>query len=199
VATRIYSKAAATARARISELLEAVFVDSGIAPDSLLNMSDGIIDLTQYLNRWDEDEEEEGGTFALWGADGERSRFALPLWRAIYLADAERGCIAWSETGSDLPKPFVVLDLARDPARLEMARGVLKAAEDGVPPVLRDRGGEGLDIYLGERDNRVWHLVVDGGRKNTGALEAKAREDILFLAGECAGLLFLRDFADEVE
>jgi hypothetical protein len=199
VATRIYSKAAATARARISELLEAVFVDSGIAPDSLLNMSDGIIDLTQYLNRWDEDEEEEGGTFALWGADGERSRFALPLWRAIYLADAERGCITWSETGSDLPKPFVVLDLARDPARLEMARGVLKAAEDGVPPVLRDRGGEGLDIYLGERDNRVWHLVVDGGRKNTGALEAKAREDILFLAGECAGLLFLRDFADEVE
>ncbi len=175
------------------------FVDSGIAPHSLVDMSDGIIDLTQYLNRWDEDEEEEGGTFALWGADGERSRFALPLWRAIYLADAERGYIAWSETGSDRPVPFVVLDLARDPARLEIARGFLNVTEDGVPPVLRDRGSEGLDIYLGERDNRVWHLVVDGGRKNSGALEARAREDILFLAGECAGLLFLRDFADEAE
>jgi hypothetical protein len=27
-------------------------------------------------------------------------------------------------------------------------------------------------------------------------LEARRREDVLFLAGECAGLLFLRDFAD---
>ncbi len=49
-------------------------------------MSDEIIDLTQYLNRESKEEEPARGAFALWGADGERSRFALPLWRTIYLA-----------------------------------------------------------------------------------------------------------------
>jgi hypothetical protein len=52
---------------------------------------------------------------------------------------------------------------------------------------------------LGSREGRVWHLVVDGGDQRHGGLSARSREDILFLAGECAGLLFLRDFADEVE
>ena len=30
-------------------------------------------------------------------------------------------------------------------------------------------------------------------------LGGRDREDLLFLAGECAGLLFLRSFADEVD
>ncbi len=56
-------------------------------------MTDEIIDLTQYLNREPAEQKPSRGAFALWGADGERSRFALPLWRTIYLAQGERGSI----------------------------------------------------------------------------------------------------------
>ena len=35
----------------------------------------------------------EGVLRTLWGADGERSRFALPLWRVVHLAQGERGLI----------------------------------------------------------------------------------------------------------
>ena len=53
-------------------------VVDGTHPQGLLSgMSDGIIDLTQYLKTSPGDEEGQRGAFALWGADGERSRFAL--------------------------------------------------------------------------------------------------------------------------
>jgi hypothetical protein len=53
-------------------------------------------------------------------------------------------------------------------------------------------------VYLGKRGERIWCLLAEGGRRE-GPLDPKRREDILFMAGECAGLLFLRDFADAVE
>ena len=90
-----------------------------------------------------------------------------------------------------------MLDLGQEPARLEVDRDAVPVSEDGEPPALHDYGPEGVTIFLGERGNRMWHLVVDGGGKRDGELSAKSREDILFLAGECAGLLFLRDFAGE--
>ena len=163
-------------------------------------MSDGIIDLTQYLSRAPEQEDAQRGAFALWGADGERSRFALPLWRTIYLAQGERGSVVWREAeDGGGPHPLVVLDLGSDPARLDVEMAAVPITEDGEPPVLHDLGSEGLAVYLGSREGRVWHLVVDGGDQRQTKLDAHSREDILFLAGECAGLLFLRDFADEVE
>jgi hypothetical protein len=91
-----------------------------------------------------------------------------------------------------------VLDLAQDPARLKVDQDTIPISEDGEPPALHDFGPQGVTIFLGFRGDRIWHLVVDGGDKRTGELSAKKREDILFLAGECEGLLFLRDFADEV-
>ena len=163
-------------------------------------MSDEIIDLTQYLDRESPKGESTRGAFALWGADGERSRFALPLWRTIYLAQGERGMIVWRDTSAeDVPHAFLVLDLGEDPARVEVDREAVPLTEDGEPPALHDHGAQGVTIFLGSRGTRIWHLVVDGGDKRLGDLTAKTREDILFLAGECAGLLFLRDFADEVE
>ena len=162
-------------------------------------MSDEIIDLTQYLNRESKDEELSRGAFALWGADGERSRFALPLWRTIYLAQGERGSIVWRDSsGDDAPQAFVVLDLGQDPARLEVDQAAVPLSEDGEPPALYDYGAAGVTIFLCARGDRIWHLVVDGCDKRVGALSAKSREDSLFLAGECAGLLFLRDFAGNV-
>ena len=91
-----------------------------------------------------------------------------------------------------------MLDLGQDPARLEVDPDAIPLSEDGEPPALHDYGAEGVTIFLGVRGEQVWHLVVDGGDKRTGLLSAKTREDILFLAGECAGLLFLREFADKV-
>ena len=159
-------------------------------------MSDEIIDLTRYLRR-DGEGELPRGAMALWGADGERSRFALPLWRIIYLAQAERGVIVSRPAGADAaPAPFVALDLAQDPARTAVAADLPEP--EGESAQLLDRGAGGLVIFLGERAGREWHLVVDGGDGRGEPLASRTREDILFLAGECAGLLFLRDLADGV-
>lgn len=159
-------------------------------------MSDGIIDLTQYLEREDPADERRA-TFALWGADDERSRFALPLWRAIYLAQGDRGGILWEEEGDrGVLRPFVVLDLGREPARTDFSYD-MAAPVSGDAPAVHDGGGSGLGVYLGRRDGRLWHLLVGECPDRSEAVPPTEREDILFLAGECAGLLFLRDFADE--
>ncbi len=162
-------------------------------------MSNEIIDITQYLRRSAE-RDLPPGRMALWGADGERSRFALPLWRIAYLAEADRGVILWRRTSGDrAPHPFVVLDLACDPARIELADTELPFCEETESGALRDLTSEGLIVYLGARDDRVWCLLADGGGTRTEPLQSRQREDILFLAGECAGLLFLRDFDEGVE
>ena len=135
---------------------------------------------------------------ALWGADGERSRFALPLWRVVHVAQADRGVIFWRGGGQDAgPRPFIVLDVSHDPARLDVPPGLADfPADESIQ--LFDRGAEGILLRLGKQDGRTWGLLADG-RPEGPALSAREREDILFLAGECAGLLFLRSFADEVE
>jgi len=160
-------------------------------------MADEIIDLSQIIARRAEGAA-PAGTMTLWGADGERSRFALPLWRVVHLAGAERGVIFWRRVSDDSsPQPFVVLDTARDPARLDLPEGLAVCAEDASGE-LRDLGQTGLVICLGTRGDRSWAIVADGGPRRA-PLASRKREDILFLAGECAGLLFLRDFADLAE
>ncbi len=162
-------------------------------------MSDKIIDIARYLGR----EAGRGGTpatMALWGADGDRSRFALPLWRIVHLAQADRGVIFWrSASGDPTPQPFVVIDLARDPARLPVEVRGLPECDPSESATLHDLGGRGLLVCLGGRDGRTWYLLADGGGGRDADLEANRREDVLFLAGECAGLLFLRDFADLID
>jgi hypothetical protein len=54
----------------------------------------------------------------------------------------------------------------------------------------------GLCVFLGARAGQLWLLLVDGGER-TAPLPPNVREDVLFLAGECAGLLFLRDLAGD--
>lgn len=159
-------------------------------------MADEIIDLTRYLKK-----EPSGdlprGSMALWGADGERSRFALPLWRIIYLAQAERGMIVSHDVDTPRePKPFVVLDLARDPARIDVDASWIPRFGLDEGPSLVELDDAGVVVYLGSRERRIWTLVVDGVTAGDTPLTARAREDILFLSGECAGLLFLRDLAD---
>ena len=162
-------------------------------------MSNEIIDIAQYLER-SADTSRAEAKFSLWGGEGERSRFALPLWRIIYLAQAERGVILWrDEEGKRAPKPFVVLDLGSDTARLDVDGGSLPHPRQGEAPALYDRGDAGVVVSLGVRKGRLWCLLVDGGGPRSEPLPSRSREDILFLAGECAGLLFLREFADQAE
>ena len=161
-------------------------------------MADEIIDLTRYLEREAEDPIQPGA-IALWGVDGERHRFALPLWRVVHISGAERGAIFWRRSSGDRsPKPFVVIDLARDPARLGLDGPWLGRCEAQESATLHDLGADGVVVYLGTRSDRIWCLLAEGGHRQ-GPLDPKRREDILFMAGECAGLLFLRDFADAAE
>ncbi len=158
-------------------------------------MADEIIDLTRYIKR-EPASDLPRGSMTLWGADGERSRFALPLWRIIHLAQAERGLILYSPV--DHPRtqtPFVALDLGSDPARTDVDSSQIPRFGPDEGPSLVDREGDGLVVFLGARDDEIWTLMVDGGGHRTDPLTALVREDILFLAGECAGLLFLRDLS----
>ncbi|HSH76624.1 MAG TPA: hypothetical protein VLA09_13130 [Longimicrobiales bacterium] len=162
-------------------------------------MSDKVINIADYLER-EGGSAAVAGTMALWGAEGERSRFALPLWRIVRLAQAERGVIFWTERpNASTLQPFVAVDLSHDPARIAVERPWLAPCEDPTAGDLRDLGSDGLIVSLGARDGRTWYLLADGGADRESELDARKREDVLFLAGECAGLLFLRDFADFVD
>lgn len=165
---------------------------------------DDIIDLGEYLRKRDEAEKAPRTAFAVWGGDGERSRFTLPLWRVVYLAGGSRGGLVWAPSGDDRParlRPLVVLDLTEDPARIRFSAGLVHGMKEAPAPTLREKGEEGLAIFLGEQDGRRWFLVVDElgepPPETAAGGEARARDDILFLAGECAGLLFYRGFANE--
>jgi hypothetical protein len=159
-------------------------------------MADEIIDLTRYLKQ-EPVTELPRGSMTLWGADGERSRFALPLWRIIHLAQGERGLILQSPVGRPAEtEPYVVLDMGSDPARADVDAAVVPTFEPDERPTLLDLGKEGLAIFLGSRAGSIWILWVDGTGAREETLSTRVREDVLFLAGECAGLLFLRDLAD---
>lgn len=156
-------------------------------------MADEIIDITRYLER-EAASEVPGETMALWGAEGERSRFALPLWRILHLSRGERALILWvPDDRPDRPSPFVVLDVASDPARQSVDPSIIPLFDSGSDPLLVDLQADGLVVFLGSRRGRRWVLQVDSGPERVAPLSATAREDVLFLAGECAGLLFLRD------
>jgi hypothetical protein len=160
-------------------------------------MADEIIDLTRYLKR-EPATDLPRGSMTLWGADGERSRFALPLWRIIHLSQGERGMILYAPVGRPRDAtPFVVLDLGADPARTDVDPGRLPRFSPEEGPSLLDLGAEGLAVFLGARAGAIWTLWVDGVAGRDVPLATPVREDVLFLAGECAGLLFLRDLAGE--
>ena len=161
---------------------------------------DDIIDLGEYLRRREEAEKAPRTAFAVWGGEGERARFALPLWRVVYLAGGARGGLVWIPGNEDHPSrlhPFVVLDLAEEPARTRFAPTLVHGLDRTPAPTLRATVGTGVVVHLGEHEGRRWYLVVDEMGGETRPLDARAREDILFLAGECAGLLFFRGFASE--
>lgn len=161
-------------------------------------MDDNVIDLTKYLNRDAADSvgssDASRGNFSVWGGEGDQSRFALPLWRSIYLVGGGRGALVW-EDPEGVPgvlTPFFVLDLGAEPARVEFAYDLVEGMETAEAPSVIE-GDSGIGIYLGAREGRQWYLVLDDRTGMVGPLQGGVREDLLFLAGECAGLLFFRE------
>ena len=158
-----------------------------------------IIDLGEYLRRREEAEKAPRTAFAVWGGDGgERARFTLPLWRVVYLAGGTRGGLVWVPSEDERParlRPFVVIDLAEEPARTRFSPSLVHGMEWSPAPTLRELGVAGLAVHLGEQDGRRWYLVVDETAERESAAEGRVRDDILFLAGECSGLLFFRGLA----
>jgi hypothetical protein len=161
---------------------------------------DDIIDLGDYLRRREVAEKAPRTAFAVWGGEGERNRFALPLWRVVYLAGGSRGGLVWVPVGQDPPsrlRPFVVLDLAEEPARTDFPPSLVHGMDTAQAPVLREMEQDGLAVHLGDQDGRRWYLLVAEVGDGTSTVEGRVRDDLLFLAGECAGLLFFRGFAEE--
>ena len=93
--------------------------------------------------------------------------------------------------------PFVVLDLLEDPARTRFPPSLVHGIDTTLTPLLRELGEAGLAVHLGEQEGRRWYVVVAEATEEVGPLEGRVRDDVLFLAGECAGLLFFRGFAAE--
>lgn len=159
-------------------------------------MDNRIIDLTKYLRRREEREDSSSrSTFAVWGGEGERSRFALPLWRAAYLVRGSRAALVWEPSGAaeDRLAPLIILDLAQEPARTLVPGDVVQDVRDAQEAPAIGEAETAFAIFLGERDERRWYLVVTDLDEGATPPEGRTREDILFVAGECAGLLFDRD------
>lgn len=163
-------------------------------------MDDDVIDLTKYLDRSEAvsgtgvDSGGSRGSFSVWGGDGDRSRFALPVWRSIYLVGGGRGGLVW-ENVDEAPgvlTPFFVLDLAAEPARVEFGYDLVADLETSEAPTVME-GSTGIGIFLGMREGLQWFMVLDERAPPAEALQGGCREDLLFLAGECAGLLFYRE------
>jgi len=157
-------------------------------------VDDHVIDIRRYLG--ESPERQEQGAFAVWGGGDERSRFALPLWRAIYLVGGNwGGIVSLSKLETEeAPHPLFILDLKQDPARTVSSPDALRLLQGASVPTLVFTKEQEVGVLLGEDEERQWFLQVRGGNPEVTG-EGKVRETLLFLAGECAGLLFIRELS----
>ena len=166
-------------------------------------MDRNIIDLQGYLA-------DRSSHFAVWGGEGVRARFALPLWRAAALAKVRRvgllkrprannevtlgPTLVSDERAAALDRsvqvaetaPVFVLDLGSDEARIDYDGTVVPAE---VQPPLAIESKMVIVIALGSKGAHDWFMVLDTPGEPLGPLDSLTREQLLFFAGECAGLL----------
>ena len=156
-------------------------------------MDEKVFDIDRYLSGFPEGR--AGKTFSVYGGDGLPARFALPVWRAITLLDGQRGGIVLLPPSEGDPQPYFILDLVGEPARIDCSPEPLGALREREAPAIAF-GQEGeVAVLLGGNQKGSWYLQVWGGR-SAKPLDGKDRETLLFLAGECAGLLFYREFTE---
>lgn len=152
---------------------------------------DRVIDIREYFAG--ATEVRSPGAFSVLGGGGERSRFAMPVWRSIYLIGGDwGGIVTLAKGGGDRQaEPFFALDLRQDPARTEIPTHSLSLLQGKSVPAMATTREGGFVVSLGEDEEFRWFLQVLGGRP-AEPQDRKDREALLFLAGECSGLLFFR-------
>ena len=85
-----------------------------------------------------------------------------------------------------------MLDLGEDPARSDFSDACLTGVSGAEQPGTAAASGPWVTVYLGQIGGRRWYLTVDDLEEPVMDLRGRARDDLLFLAGECAGLLFYK-------
>lgn len=154
-------------------------------------MNNEIIDIGRYLGRVPHGEKEPA--FSVWGGEGDRARLALPVWRAIFLVGGDwGGVVSLSSQEGEVPRPYFILDLAEEPARTTAPDAALLRVRDQKAPALAAAPPGEVAVLLGEDGGARWFLQVSGVDPKA-SLNGRRRESLLFLAGECAGLLFLKE------
>lgn len=150
-----------------------------------------------------------GRAVALHLAEPDRSRILVHLARAVDRLAGDRGAVVWiDEYGPGIVHPHVVLDLASDVPRRDFPVELFERSwEDGVPGFVDEpdleAGGEPSTsgrsraaVSLGSDGVRCWFLVVESlaPRQPLGPDDV---EKLLFLAGECAGIVLHADLAED--
>ena len=156
---------------------------------------DRVIDIRKYLT--DASEVRSPGTFSVLGGGGERSRFAMPVWRSIYLVGGDWGGIVTLPKGGNRTKqawPFFALDLRQDPARSEIPTHSLTGLLGKSVPSMATTKDGGLAISLGEDEE--YPVVSSGVGRSHGGAPGEGRQGSPSLPGRgVLGLLFFRKLA----
>ena len=116
------------------------------------------------------------------------------------LSGADRVATVWvDEYGPGLVHPYVVLDQLYDEPRRDFAAEPLHAAWELGVPGAHDRpvaSGSSLPatlaIALGSDGTRAWFVIAESVLPRP-VLDARVRDRIMFLAGECASIVLHRD------
>ena len=146
-------------------------------------MDERVIDLLGYL----EGKDSKRTHFGVWGGEGVRARFALPAWRAVNLVGASRAGLLYVEESGTPPTALFVLDLGSDEPRTDFSDTKLPPPTE-TPRIIFEGTGE-ISVYLCSVGPVHWYLVLSGGAWGRNRLDGEQREQLLFFAGECAGLL----------
>ncbi len=142
----------------------------------------------------------------------DRQRYAVldHLAGVAAILSAGRAALVWvDEFGPGMVHPYVVLDLASDRPRRSFSLDPLNRAwESGVPGVHfseederghvfgLEPGGTSMAIALGSDGTRAWFVVADAlGVRPPLSEDAEGR--IMFLAGECSGVVLHRDLDED--
>ena len=136
-------------------------------------------------------------------ADTGRAGVLEHLARIVALVGADRAATVWvDEYGQGLVHPYAVLDLLSDrPRRAFSSEPLRRAWDGGVPGLLEIVGPQGtraegsawtVAVALGSDGTRSWFVVADAVTPRP-ALSGAVRDQLMFLAGECSGVVLHRD------
>ncbi|NNF26390.1 MAG: hypothetical protein HKN73_04095 [Gemmatimonadetes bacterium] len=153
----------------------------------LVDDQEDIIDLVPYLDAG----RVERDSFSVYGGADSASRLALPVWRSVYRLRGSRGAVVAVQGRSRSVRTIFVLDLGADPARTDVPGGVSalprRAETGGRLTVSRDEGWAA--VYVGQKGGECFYLVALDVDDLSVVEDEKVRQDVLFLAGECASLV----------